>query len=231
MADAPLDAEKVLAEFSGVVPLFPLPSLVLLPDTVAPLHIFEDRYRRMVADVLEGERLVGMALLKPGWEPVYDGAPPVHDRVCVGSVVSHERLPDGRYKLLLYGLFRARVVEEVPGEPYRRARVEVCSDGFDASRARELDARLHEVLDRLPGRRGHVGRLRSMATQVRGAEGGPGRLADAAAEAADLEAADRYRVLATDDVLERLDVLVDALERKARAADASLPPRSDPALN
>src|SRR6266511_3422002 len=103
MADdsPPLDAERVLREFSGVVPVFPLPSLVLLPDTIAPLLIFEDRYRLMVADALEGEKLIAMAWLKPGWETQYNGNPAFHETVCVGSIVSHEKLADGRYKLLL----------------------------------------------------------------------------------------------------------------------------------
>jgi Lon protease-like protein len=231
MADAPLDTARILADFSGEVPVFPLPSLVLLPDAIAPLHIFEDRYRKMVADALDGERLIAMALLQPGWEPQYEGAPPIHERVCVGAIVNHEKLTDGRYKLLLYGLFRAKVVAEIASEPYRRVAVEVPRESFDPTRVAELDARLHALLDRLPGRRGHVGRLRELASKFRGATGGPGGLVDAAAEAADLGPEDRYAILAEDDVLARLTSLLDALDRKARGADESLPPRSDPRLN
>ncbi|MCC7140141.1 MAG: LON peptidase substrate-binding domain-containing protein [Planctomycetes bacterium] len=231
MTAPPLDVEKVLREFSGEVPLFALPSLVLLPDVVAPLLIFEDRYRAMTADALEGERLVGMALLKPGWETAYEGNPPLYDHLCVGSIVSHEKLPDGRYKLLLYGAFRARVLEETQQVPYRRARVEVLRDTVAADRADELDERLHAVLDRMPGRRGRVGRLRMLATQVRGGGGGPGRLADAAAEAAELPPQDRYRVLAEGDVLARLDLILEALEARARRGDDELPPRADATLN
>lgn len=231
MAGPPLDVEKILREFSGEVPLFALPSLVLLPDVVAPLLIFEDRYRAMTADALEGERLVGMALLKPGWETAYEGSPPLHEHLCVGSIVSHEKLADGRYKLLLYGVFRARLLEETQQTPYRRARVEVLRDTVAADRAEELDARLHEVLDRMPGRRGRVGRLRMLAAQVRGGGGGPGRLADAAAEAAELPPEDRYRVLSEGDVLARLDLIAQALEARARHGEDDLPPRADPALN
>ena len=50
------------------IPLFPLPGVVLLPGTMLPLHIFEPRYRAMVADALAGDRMIGMAKLKPGWE-------------------------------------------------------------------------------------------------------------------------------------------------------------------
>ncbi|MBL9088091.1 MAG: LON peptidase substrate-binding domain-containing protein [Planctomycetia bacterium] len=231
MADAPLDLEKLLLEFSGEVPVFPLPSLVLLPDALAPLHIFEDRYRKMVADALEGERLIAMALLQPGWEPQYAGAPPFHERVCVGTIVNHEQLPDGRYRLLLYGLFRAKVVAEISSEPYRRVAVEVPAETLDVTRAAELDASVHALLDRLPGRRGPIGQLRTLAAKFRGTPGGPGSLVDAAAEAADLPPEDRYALLAEDDVLARAALLLDALDRKARGGDESLPPRSDPRLN
>jgi Lon protease-like protein len=210
--------------------VFPLPSLVLFPDVVAPLLIFEDRYRRMVSDALEGEKLIAMALLKPGWETQYEANPPFHESVCVGSIVSHEHLADGRYKMLLYGLFRAQVVSEVQEAPYRKVRVAVREDALDEARDGDVADRMHRVLTMLPGRRGRVGRIRMLAAQVRGQGGGPGRLADAAAEAADLAPEDRYRILAEADVLRRLDLLIDILDRKARG-DEPLPPRADPSLN
>jgi len=231
MAEPPLDADAVLRAFSGEVPVFPLPSLVLLPDTIVPLLIFEDRYRRMVADALEGERLIAMALLKPGWETQYNAAPAFHERVCVGSIVNHERLADGRFKLLLYGLFRAEVVEETQAAPYRKVRVLVLPDEVRDDAARQIDERLHQALDRIPGRRGRVGRIRQIAQQVRGPSGGVGRLADAVAEAAELEPEERYQVLAETDVLRRLDIVLEVLEKKARSGPLLLPPRVDPTLN
>jgi uncharacterized protein len=116
-------------DFRGVVRLFPLPNLVLFPAVVQPLHIFEPRYRVMMADALAGDRLLAMALLKPGWEEDYHKSPPIHPAVCVGRIFQEERLPDGRYNLLLHGLARARVVEEIAGEkPYRSARVELIEE-------------------------------------------------------------------------------------------------------
>jgi Lon protease-like protein len=185
----------------------------------------------MVADALESERLIAMAWLKPGWETQYEGRPEFHEHVCVGSIVNHKRLPDGRYEMLLYGLFRAKVLEETASTPYRKVKVEVLADAFDRARGRDVAARTRDVLARLPGRRGRVGRLRMLATQVRGLGGGAGRLADAAADAADLSPEDRYRILAEADVLRRLDLLIAILDRNARGTDASLPPRADPSLN
>ena len=104
------------------VPLFPLPNVVLFPRAVLPLHIFEERYKEMTADALRGRRLIAMSLLRPGWERDYYSKPAIEPVVCVGQIVSHERLPDGKYNLLLQGQGRARVVREISTEnPYRVA--------------------------------------------------------------------------------------------------------------
>jgi Lon protease-like protein len=105
------------------LPLFPLPGVVLLPGTLLPLHIFEPRYREMVARALEGDRMIGMALLKPGWETAAE-PPPIHPIGGAGEIVESEDLPDGRYNILLEGRFRYRVIEEASPDPYRMARVE-----------------------------------------------------------------------------------------------------------
>ncbi len=77
------------------VPLFPLPGVVLFPKAVLPLHIFEDRYKQMTADALAGQRRIAMALLQPGWEKSYYGRPEIERIVCVGKILSCERLPEG----------------------------------------------------------------------------------------------------------------------------------------
>lgn len=120
---------EIPGSFRGVVRLFPLPNLVLFPHVIQPLHVFEPRYRQMMADALADDRLLAMALLKPGWAEDYLATPPIYPVVCVGRVFEEERLPDGRYNLLLQGLARARVVEELDtGQLYRSARVELLSD-------------------------------------------------------------------------------------------------------
>jgi len=84
----------------------------------------------MVADALQGDRLIAMALLKPGWEKDYEGAPPVHDVVGVGRILRDEKTEDGRYNILLEGLSRARIEELLPPNPYRRAKVRVLSEAL-----------------------------------------------------------------------------------------------------
>jgi Lon protease-like protein len=109
----------------AVVPVFPLPNVVLFPKAILPLHIFEQRYRVMTADAVAGDRRIAMALLKPGWEKNYAGAAAIEPVVCIGTILAHERLDDGKYNLLLQGVSRARVVRELTVLPYRTAELEI----------------------------------------------------------------------------------------------------------
>ena len=109
---------------ADLLPLFPLPNVVLFPNVFLPLHIFEARYREMVADAIATDRMIGMVLLRPGWERDYDGRPPVYRVGCSGVVTHVERLPDGCYNLVLRGLERFQIVEEDRQRSYRRAVIE-----------------------------------------------------------------------------------------------------------
>ncbi len=112
-------------DFTKPVSLFPLHGCVLLPHATAPLHIFENRYRRMTRDALDSNGLIAMATFRgEQWRKEYDGNPPVRPCVCVGYIARHQHLDDGRYNILLQGLCRARIVEEVGTGPYRTAMLE-----------------------------------------------------------------------------------------------------------
>jgi Lon protease-like protein len=108
----------------STIPIFPLPNVVLFPGVFLPLHVFEPRYREMVADALDGDRVIGMVLLKPGWEPAYEGRPPVYETGCAGLITHVERLPDGRFDIVLKGLSKFRLHGEESGRSYRLGRVE-----------------------------------------------------------------------------------------------------------
>jgi len=103
------------------MPLFPLPNVVLLPETRLPLHIFEPRYRAMVETAWNGDRMIGMVLLRGfGGD---DSLPPISEMGSAGEIVDLVPLDDGRYDIVLEGRFRFRVEAEEPHEPYRVARV------------------------------------------------------------------------------------------------------------
>jgi hypothetical protein len=97
--------------------VFPLGEVVLFPDTLLPLHIFEPRYQKLLADALAGDRLIGMLLIRSGDAA---GKPEVYSVGCAGRIVRHEPLVDGRSFIVLRGDVRFRIRREVSaGEPYR----------------------------------------------------------------------------------------------------------------
>src|SRR6266478_1874185 len=109
---------------SDLLPLFPLPNVVLFPNVFLPLHIFEPRYRDMIADAIESDRMIGMVLLKAGWQHEYEGRPPVYPIGCSGVITHVDRLADGRYNIVLRGVERFRILEEEHDRAYRLAAVE-----------------------------------------------------------------------------------------------------------
>lgn len=130
------------------IPVFPL-NVVLFPGEQLPLHIFEPRYRQMTRDALAGDRLIAMVLLRPGWEADYQGRPPLHPVACLGRVLAEERLDDGRYNLLLRGLRRVHILDEIPtGALYRTAHVELLAEQPPADQqvCRDLRRRLAETV-------------------------------------------------------------------------------------
>lgn len=108
----------------AVIPVFPLEPAMLFPGVDRPLHIFEARYRAMVADALKGDRIIGMVTLKPGFEADYAGRPPIYEIGCAGEIISVDELPGGRYNIVLRGLTKFRVSGEDQSRAYRLARVE-----------------------------------------------------------------------------------------------------------
>jgi Lon protease-like protein len=137
--------------------LFPLPNVVLFPSQSLSLHVFEPRYRRLVSDVLEHGQVLAVPRLKPGFDAGYYGAPPLFEVCGAGRITEYARLPDGRYNIVVQGLGRVRLLEELRSEPYRVARAEVVldsppRDATSTETARtELLKLLRKAVPHLPG--------------------------------------------------------------------------------
>src|SRR5260221_13738083 len=87
------------------------------------MHICEPGYRQMVDAALNGDRVIGMVLLRPGWERDYEGRPPVYPIGCAGVITHAERLPDGRFNIVLRGMEKFRIAGEETERLYRLATV------------------------------------------------------------------------------------------------------------
>lgn len=117
-----------LEKVSGIefLPIFPLP-LVLLPNEILPLHIFETRYRQMMNDITEAKNIFGITLFEPGDE--FSERPEVGSIGCAAEVRDTQTMPDGRSNIVTAGLVRYRLLEYVDmGAPYLTAEVEFFED-------------------------------------------------------------------------------------------------------
>jgi uncharacterized protein len=195
------------------LPIFPLPDAVLLPGGILPLHVFEPRYRAMTEAVLAGDRLLAVARLRPGYEADYHGRPPVQEIAGIGYVIAEERLPDGRFHLLLRGVGRVRIrCEHPPGPPWREVEAEALVDTHSARPAEAEEARRRAIAlcDRLAERLGEDGaRLRELARSVES----PAACADGLASALVQDPDDRQRLLEALDPADRLDLVIDRIAR------------------
>lgn len=131
----------------GVMPMFPLGS-PLLPGAVLPLHVFEERYRQMVRDILAGDddAEFGVVMIDRGWE--VGGGDQRSDVGTVARILDMEVTPDGRYGMIAVGTERLRVVAWLPDDPYPVADVDVWPDDgepLDADRIAALRRRVDEV--------------------------------------------------------------------------------------
>jgi ATP-dependent Lon protease len=189
------------------LPLFPLPQAVLLPGALMPLHVFEQRYRKMVRDALEGHRaIVVVNIPDPGLADAA-GMPKIARVAGVGTIVDHTELPSGRFNILLRG--RARVsLEELPFvPPYRRARGTVLpsieenvSSAATASLIASSTAFVSLVRGRDPSFDFRIPKLTD-----------PGSLADLCAQQLLIDARDRQTALETTSVSERVRFVTETL--------------------
>ena len=124
------DAQTALPE---TIPIFPLEDVMLFPGMSVPLHVYEPRYKAMIADALKGNRIIGMVLLRPGYEKDYERSPSVFTVGCAGVINEVEQLPNGEYNITLGALTKYRITREEASKPYRIAHVTPIADDVSSA--------------------------------------------------------------------------------------------------
>jgi ATP-dependent Lon protease len=218
---------EALDKVRGVreLPVFPLP-LVLFPGVPLPLHIFEERYRRMLADVRASNNLFGLSYFVP--DSGDTDHPPVGHVGCATEVVEAQALPDGRSNILTLGVVRYRVLEYVEqGDPYLVARVEFFED--EQGDPQVLRKRADEVSEMFM----RIARAMRTANDERGAlpelpQDDPERLSFLVAAVVEMDAESKQRLLEINSASERLRRLytllaqaVSSYEGRARTHELS----------
>jgi hypothetical protein len=208
---APPDPRAALRKAVAALKVFPLQGVAVLPGTPAPFHIFEPRYKALVGDALRGDRILAVPSLLVKSD-AHALRPPLRPICGAGILEAEERYEDGRYDVVVRGLARVRLLEELPpGKLYREFRAEILEDVLPAGGARALQGELdslrqlvYELSTRLPKESG-APQLAEAAAQMKE----PSAIVDLVTAAVVSDPATRQRALEELDVARRLELVLE----------------------
>ena len=211
---------EALEKVAGIrhLPLFPLP-LVLLPNELLPLHIFEPRYRQMLKDIGLEKNLFGEIYFNQ--EDALGDKPPVDTIGCVAEVREIQALPDGRSNLLSIGVIRFRLLDYVEsGDEYLVGDVEFFEDDAEDSAVLEplsdevfaLFKRIAKAAHKLSGERGKFPEIPQAEPQA---------LSFLVTAAFNLDAELKYKMIETRSTIERLEKLREILRQSVGKMEES----------
>ena len=199
------------------IPLFPLPNLVLFPDVIIPLHIFEKRYQLMINECIEQDEIFGLVLLRA--DASEETEETIHRVGVTARVIQVERLEAGRMNILSQGEDRFKIYRFIQQMPYWRASVTLLDD--DASHS-ALDALYNDVFE-------HYTRVCELGAQVSNSSEelpampeSPTDLSYMISYALDIDAEEKQRLLEITSTAERLRVLVTYLDDTIRKLEQQL---------
>jgi Lon protease-like protein len=197
-----------------MLPLFPL-GAVLYPGMLLPLHIFEDRYRQLVRDLLDGPepRRFGVIAIRKGRETGIDGVRSLYEIGCTATLRRVSRHPDGRFDIVTIGTQRFRLSALDETRPYLQGEVEMLADepvdpALAESAVRVIQAAFREYLDALIEWGGATVRLEELPDE-------PVLLSFVVAAAMIIDLPERQALLAESDTLRRLAMQRVLLSREA----------------
>ena len=102
----------------SIIPIFPLSNFIIFPNTTVPLNIFEPRYIQMINDSMKSHRMIGMIQPKKSGELK---KPDLYEVGCIGKITSFNETDDGRYLIIINGVSRFKIEEEIKSENLYRS--------------------------------------------------------------------------------------------------------------
>jgi len=204
-------AAPAAATLPDTIPIFPLEEPTLFPGMTAPFHIYEPRYRAMIAAALKGNRIIGMTTLRPGYEKDYERSPSIFPIGCAGVIEDVEQLPDGEYNITLRAIAKFRVTREEASTPYRIAHVTVIDEPLAEADKPALHAQAQRVQEIIAGSNGRTG-VGAVPAGIPDEQ-----VVNDVSQFANLDEVDRQTLLEQPTVLARANALVPMLEKLVTA--------------
>jgi len=191
------------------LPIFPLP-LVMLPNEVLPLHIFEERYRQMLKDVESDRRLFGVSYFEP--QLSFPEKPPPGSVGCVAEIRETETLPDGRSNILTLGIIRYRLIDYVEaGDPYLVGDLDFFEDEESDETVEPLAEQVFELFERMAKAALKMSGNRGELPEIKRAD--PEALSFLITAAFNFENERKYKLLEMTSTSERLEDLKQILDQ------------------
>jgi Lon protease-like protein len=194
-----------------VIPILPMADVVLFPAVSVTLHVQEPRYRAMVTDAQNSERIVGIVLLRPETDPDFGKAPApsIFPIGCAGVITDVQAVADGGYDIVLQAVAKFRITREETGRPYRVARVTAMPETLRADEQSALQTERRKLEMLMAASSGRIGAAAS-------AGGSDDAFVNGVAQRGDIDPVDRQQLLEQAGPLARARLLIDLLEKTAR---------------
>ncbi len=203
---------ELLEKVSGIkhLPIFPLP-LVLLPNELLPLHIFEPRYRQMLEDIKLEKNIFGVSYFEP--QESFIEKPAEGTVGCAAEIRELQKMPDGRSNVLTIGVVRYQLLDYIEaGEPYLVGDVEFFEDDAeDENQLNPLADEVYEIFRRVAKAAHKLSGERGVFPDVSQTE--PQSLSFLVTAAFNLEPTLKYQLLETRSTVERLTRLREILRQ------------------
>jgi Lon protease-like protein len=206
-------------DFSGFARLFPLPNLVMFPHVMQAMHIFEPRYRSLFEEAISDDRLIALGVLSQGWEVDYEGRPALESMACLCRIATYQRTPEGTYNVLLLGVRRIQLQEEMPPtKPFRVVEAKIVEDHVPSHpSAKEIVALQQQLLMAFKRSMPKIPTSYEQIDELLGSQITLGMLADIVAYTAELNVGTKLALLKTSNVIDRVHVLLNALSNSGQS--------------
>jgi hypothetical protein len=192
----------------AAIPILPMADVVLFPATSIPLHVFEPRYRAMVTDALKGDRIIGIVLRRPEFDPDFVKGPDaaIFPIGCAGVITKVDAVADGGYDIVLQAVAKFRITREETGKPYRIARVTAIPETLRAAEGSALRTERRKLEMLVAASSGSIG-----IVQVPGG-GSDEAFVNAVSQHVEIDSLDRETLLEQAGPLARARRLIDLLK-------------------